>query len=333
MSDCVVAVYLVTYRRQKMLLRAVKSVLCQTYTNFIVRIVNDDPSDGSVARLLCELDDRRIKMFEPIQRRGATKNFNLMFEEKEAQFVALLEDDNWWEPSYLETMVSVLMRNPDDFVAVANERIWRELPGDAWQQTQRAIWNFSDVRRHRFALEDVCGSAKLCNSSALYRLGPERTLRTPDSIPVDVTEHFRERLFDDSVILVGEPLVNYAETVHSARSVDDTWSLYQILLIGSFFIAAPTAQLRCKIAARLWSSCAPGASPRAVSLAATGYAIPEARCLLSAAPWVAKARLLVWLARRPTRIYSLFRIVRHHKSELQFLASAPLTQQLLAESV
>ena len=197
MSDCVVAVYLVTYRRQKMLLRAVKSVLCQTYTNFIVRIVNDDPSDGSVARLLCELDDRRIKMFEPIQRRGATKNFNLMFEEKEAQFVALLEDDNWWEPSYLETMVSVLMRNPDDFVAVANERIWRELPGDAWQQTQRAIWNFSDVRRHRFALEDVCGSAKLCNSSALYRLGPERTLRTPDSIPVDVTEHFRERLFDE----------------------------------------------------------------------------------------------------------------------------------------
>jgi glycosyltransferase involved in cell wall biosynthesis len=331
MTDPIVAVYLVTYHRPTMLPRALASVLSQTYRSFFVRVVNDDPFDTSVNSIVSAFNDDRIMMFEPAVKRGATKNFNLMFREREAQFVAMLEDDNWWEPTFLEKMISVLLANPSDTLAVANERIWRELSDNRWEETHRLVWSFVDTRRHQVSLEELCGSTTIRNSSTIFRLAAgQDDLRTPDSIPVDVTEHFREGLLNKRILVVGEPLVNFAETIETARSKSDVWAMYQALLIGSVFVAAPTKEIRRIISRRLWKSCAPGASPRAVSLIATGYAFEEARYLLADAPRIAICRFFVWLARHPTRIYSFGRLTKSHKCELKFLVTAPLTQQIVS---
>ena len=58
-----IAVYLITYRRNELLRRALASVLSQTHTNIAVKVVNDDPEDEAVARIVTETDDQRVTVF------------------------------------------------------------------------------------------------------------------------------------------------------------------------------------------------------------------------------------------------------------------------------
>lgn len=300
-----VAVYIVTYRRHHMLKRSIASVLAQTHRDLALYVVNDDPGDQEVARIVASFCDPRARMFEPVEKRGPTRNFNLVFQERDVPFSALLEDDNWWEPTFLESQIRVLEHFRDAPVVVGNERIWKELPGGSWQDTGRTIWPFGDVRLHEVTLESLCGGAKLCNSSMLVRTQGADQLLTPDFIPVDVTEHYRERLMPRTFPLNGEPLVNYAETNTTARSKGRMWELQQIALIGSVFIALPGAASRRALARSLWRTVGSSTSPRATTLVGVGIAVREARALVTIAPVAALARSALGYVRHPFRLGSI----------------------------
>ena len=109
-------------------------------------------------------------MFAPVEKRGPTRNFNLVFEERDAEYVSLLEDDNWWEPSFLEEQLRALKGIPMLRLVVGNERIWRELQEGSWLDTGRTIWPFTDLRVQTLCVEECAGSARICNSSMLARV-------------------------------------------------------------------------------------------------------------------------------------------------------------------
>lgn len=236
-----VTVIIVTWRRHEMLRRAIRSALDQTHRDLSILVVNDDPDDSHVAEIISDFDDALLDLFQPIQKRGAARNFNLMFDDRmQTPFVALLEDDNWWQPEFLAMMMSLLERHPEQKAGCANERIWRENPDGSWTDTGQDIWpNFGEAIHH-FSLSGICGSAKLCDSAMMYRNPAYAPPLTPDDIPVDETEHFRERMFLDGMALHASPMVNYAETLKTAHGREETWGKYQSSLIGSVFIGART---------------------------------------------------------------------------------------------
>jgi hypothetical protein len=314
-----------------MLKRAIGSVLNQTHTDLIVKVINDDPNDEEVAHIINDFSDPRARLFEPLQKRGATKNFNLAFQEREVPFIALLEDDNWWEPTFLESQLAILEQYPDAPIVVGNERIWKELPNGQWEDTEQTIWPFSDVRTHEITLESLCGSAKLCNSSILVRTSSAGEMQTPDFIPVDVTEHYRERLMPKAFPLNGKPLTNFAETITTARGRGRWWGLHQIALIASVFVALPTKAGRAALAASLWRDVASPTSPRATTLVGVGVSFLEARSLVSCAPLAALTRAAISWTRHPERLTDILRARTEMAREIDFLANTPLVKAL-AES-
>jgi len=324
-----IRVYVITFRRHALLKRALESVLGQTHRNFEVLVINDDPEDTEVEKIVDALADSRVSLFLPLARRGPTRNFNLPFESCNTSFVTILEDDNWWEPRFLEEMYEALRAHPEARLAVANETVWKETADGQWLNTGRRIWDLQGLQTYDYSLEQICGGAKLCNSSMLVRMSPDASYKVPESIPVDVTEHFRERLFSPPIVLVGNPLVNFAETLGTARlSTGSLWGIYQCLLIGSVFIALPDSRARRALADRLWLSCSGKTSPRAVSLVTTGLSIKEARVLLLRAPVAAIGRFLLWATRRPAQLASTMRLRHRYASQLEFLVRAPLTRRL-----
>ena len=311
-----------------MLRRAIRSVLDQTYSNLVVRVVNDDPADLMVANILKEFDDPRVDLFLPVQKRGATRNFNLVFKETEAAYVSLLEDDNWWESTFIFDMLHILREHPKDTIVVGNETIWQEQLDGSWLNTERTIWEFRGLRSYEYELEAICGHAKLCNSSMLVRIEPRQNFLTPDNIPVDVTEHFRERLLPTKILLNGNPLVNYAETLQTARGQGYLWGQYQMVLIASAFAALSNDKYREDLANLLWANCTDPVSPRAVSLVGAGLVFREARHLLFAARFVALGRAAIWLLRRPERLRVLARTREELATQFDYLIKAPLTVAL-----
>lgn len=110
-----VSVVMPTYKRSDKLIRAIESVLNQTYTNLELLLVNDnEPGDEYTQEL-----EKRVASFQDDPR------FNLIIQEKHingavarnvginaarGEYVAFLDDDDWWEPNKIEIQVKELKK-------------------------------------------------------------------------------------------------------------------------------------------------------------------------------------------------------------------------------
>lgn len=323
-----VAVYLVTYRRHKLLERALRSVIAQRFTSWEVRVVNDDPEDPVPRSVVERLGDPRILMFEPTTKRGPARAFNEVFKADGCEFSALLEDDNWWEPKFLEEMVEGLKRNPDADIACGNEKIWKEMPDGKWEETGRLIWSFEGWRNYETTPEAACGSAKICNSSMVVRRQRRPAYLTPDDIPVDVTEHFRERVIKQPVLLFGGALVNYAETLKTNRSTGGTlWGEYQAMLTASVFASTPPPA-RNRLARSLFANLGVSASPRATSLISAAFCSRTASSLWRHASRPQKMKFLLGCVKRPLALAKLKTLTVHRGEHWRFLLGSRFNQQI-----
>ncbi len=315
-----VRIYVITYRRPHLLERALRSLLAQTHRDWIATVLNDDPADARVAALLGQLGDPRLTLEHPAVHRGGTGNFNYAFRAVAEPFASVLEDDNWWEPGFLAAMLDALARHPAVELACGNERIWRERAGNEWSDTGRTIWPATGGEElFGWQALDKCGGARLCNSSLVFLTAHATKWRTPADIPIEVTEHFRERAVPHPFLLVNAPLVNYAETLSTHRTQGTAiWGGYQTLLVGSVFTLAP-APTRPALARALWQSARNRDPLLTRILLQTGRFVPEASDLWQQGRVPAKLRFLAGALRHPCATCSIQRFRARHTAAWSWL--------------
>ncbi|MGC4072645.1 MAG: glycosyltransferase [Nibricoccus sp.] len=217
----VVRVYLLTYRRNHLLPRALASLRAQTFTDWICELHNDDPGDPFPGRLVTETADPRIRLVQHEKNLGPNRTFNLVFQACAERYVCLLEDDNSWDPAFLETLVALLDKNPAAQVAWSNMRIWQENTDATWTNTGRTIWPAADFpgpdwfhwphERHLDSLVHSNGSALIRNDDRLV------DLIVPPETPFLAMEPIRERAMRFPLLFCPRPLVNFSWTVTTAR--------------------------------------------------------------------------------------------------------------------
>ena len=102
-----VSIIIPTFNREKELERALNSVLCQTYTNWEVCIVDNHSSDNTF-HLINSYNDSRIKLYM-IQNNGVIgASRNLGIQNAKGKYIAFLDSDDWWSYTKLEKSVKVL---------------------------------------------------------------------------------------------------------------------------------------------------------------------------------------------------------------------------------
>jgi glycosyltransferase involved in cell wall biosynthesis len=313
-------VFVVTFRRPHLLRRALQSLLSQTDPRWVAEVLNDDPEDHRVAALIADLSDPRITLSNPCIRRGGTANFNYAFRECAEPFAAILEDDNWWEPEFVDSMTRALSDNQGASVAVANESIWREQADGSWKATGNTIWPPShEISLFPYRITDKCGGAILCNSSMVWRTRQAGAWLTPGSIPIDVTEHFRERVVPHPILLIHSPLVNYAETLVTHRKTQGPeWGSYQCLLIGSVFALLKPMD-RKELADFLWARARTADPAFKTTLLSTGIAFSEARILWKEARFFERMRFGLTVGRRPYTMGQILFTKMRKKEAWRFL--------------
>jgi hypothetical protein len=231
-------VYLLTYRRQQLLPRALNSLLQQTFTDWVCELHNDDPTDFFPQQLVEQLGDRRITVINHAQNLGGTRSFNLAFQAIAEPYISLLEDDNWWEPTFLETMVTTMQRFPQVQVAWANMQIWQEA-ADSWINTGQTIWQ-RDLHDPPELLnwghpQQILGALH-SNGTLVVRSTLADHYIVPEQTPLAATEPIRERAFPFPVLFIPQVHANFAVTRTTARSNHHvSWAQSQILLAGSYF--------------------------------------------------------------------------------------------------
>jgi len=121
--SCPVSVILTVFEREKFLATAIGSVLRQTFRDYEI-IVSDD-SNLPAIRSCCESFQRPdlICYRSNPSRLGAPLNIRAALQEAKGRYIAILNDDDFWERDFLEKLVPPLAEDPQRVIAFSDHWI------------------------------------------------------------------------------------------------------------------------------------------------------------------------------------------------------------------
>jgi len=99
-----VSVVIPTYNRVSTLQIAIESVLCQTYRNIEI-IVVDDKSDDYTLEYLKSITDSRVKFVQLHENKGGAYARNIGVENSTGSLIAFLDSDDYWQSEKLSEQV------------------------------------------------------------------------------------------------------------------------------------------------------------------------------------------------------------------------------------
>lgn len=325
-------VFLCTYRRAHLLKRALASLLAQTHTDWVAELHNDDPTDPEPGRMVAELGDARIRCVNHAVNLGPTRTFGLMYREPPRErYVSLLEDDNWWEPGFLEAMVEAMDRHPDVQVGWANMRKWEEQEDGSWRDTGERVWEIDEREPVLFSWPNPrqVRGALHSNGAMLVRSAEVTRLRIPDSTPFAAIEPVRERCFRFPILLHPEPLANFAITRTTSRGdARAVWGQCQALLAATYLRHVRPDSDACR---KLWEESRASQPPATGALITAGLMDAQARYALRYSRPVDWLRYAKGFVRRP---WDAVRVLRARTEWPEVWASldAATRQQVTGEA-
>lgn len=123
-EDPVVTVYIPTFNRLNLLKRAVSSVLCQSYCNIELIVVDDGSSDGTVSFLESLISqDKRVRFFQNQNNAGACHSRNKAIHAARGKYVTGLDDDDYFTKDRVAKFLNIWSSKPDDVIGVCSNSI------------------------------------------------------------------------------------------------------------------------------------------------------------------------------------------------------------------
>ncbi len=120
-----VSIGLPTFNRgnAELLVRAIESLLAQSYTNFELIISDNCSADDTekICREYAKKDDR-IRYFRQEKNIGMISQFDFLFSKIEGNYFMLTSDDDWWHPDFILKLKEALDRNPKYGIAMSSIR-------------------------------------------------------------------------------------------------------------------------------------------------------------------------------------------------------------------
>lgn len=121
-NSILVSVVIPTYSRNTTLKRAINSVLNQTYQNFEIIVVDDNPSDSewraSTAAIMEEYADNRIRYVQNEKNIGGGPTRNHGIEVAKGDYIAFLDDDDEYYPKRIEKQLKKFLDSNNDKLAL-----------------------------------------------------------------------------------------------------------------------------------------------------------------------------------------------------------------------
>lgn len=318
-----VRIYFFTYKRDHLLPRALNSLLAQTHTNWVCELHNDDSTNPFPGELVAQVADPRVTYVHHPQNLGPTRTFDLAFRPVREKFVSLLEDDNWWEPTLLERLLSVANDHQSASVVWANAWLWREKGATDWERLPQPIWPVAD--HPAISVFDAADPRQACrsvhsNTAMLLRVGENTMFPSPEDMPFFAIEPVRERRYGRPMVLVREPLANFALTLETSRHETADQNMQVQALLAQTFLTG--SDFTDDFHRQMWGAAggSRGHSQRALLVGA--FMAGRLLRVLNGAKLADLAVVAGWALRHPIRFARLFAAGRKFPRLLEFLERA-----------
>lgn len=184
--DCtLVSVIIPTYGDGQYLGRAIKSVLNQTYKNIEIIVVDDNgigtPNQLATQKVIDSFSgiNNLFYVCHDVNKNGSVAR-NTGFRKSKGDYISLLDDDDEYEPSKIESLLNVLSQLPDDYAMAFGNAIGYDGKKIVYVNKARVTDTpLYDILLHRFS---VGTSAFLIRRAAYQSVGgfDEEFLRHQD---------------------------------------------------------------------------------------------------------------------------------------------------------
>jgi glycosyltransferase involved in cell wall biosynthesis len=211
--DPTVSVILPTYNRAHTVVRAILSVLNQTYQDLELIIV-DDASTDDTRQVVAGFDDERIKYIRHEDNRGAAAARNTGIRASRGTYVAFQDSDDEWLPGKLERQVKAFEEaSPEIGVVYSSFWLIRERRRSLRPSRIRKLSAIlpSKTRRLEGAIYHALLRGNFVTTHAVVRrecfdrAGPfdERLPRLQDwELWLRISKHYQFKHIDDPLVLV-----------------------------------------------------------------------------------------------------------------------------------
>lgn len=117
-TEGLVSVVIPTYKRAELLSRAIDSVLNQTYPDIECIVVNDNIPNDEYSKVLYGLlekykSDKRFVFLEQEKHINGAEARNCGIRNAKGEYVAFLDDDDWWKPEKIEHQVAFIKKQSE----------------------------------------------------------------------------------------------------------------------------------------------------------------------------------------------------------------------------
>ena len=215
-----------TRRRPELLLRAIESVLRQTYDQMEILVVIDGPDEATRAAL-GGVQDSRLRVIALPESVGGSDARNTGVQKAKGEWIAFLDDDDEWLPAKIEKQMALAAQANELYPVIASqliakspygEFIWpRRFPGKG-EPVCEYIFN----RKTLFAGEGLLQTSTLLTRRVLMELVPF-TSGLPKHQDIDWYVRVAQ-VPGTAFYFVPEPLVNfYVEENRASLSARSDW--------------------------------------------------------------------------------------------------------------
>ncbi|MCT0208305.1 glycosyltransferase [Synechococcus sp. CS-1332] len=120
-----VSIVVTVYKRTQFLRQALLSVLGQTYRHYEV-IVTDDSASQTIKEICDSMDDARISYLANSPTLGVALNLRNAILAAHHDYIAILNDDDAWEPDFLSKLIHPLEQNSNLILSYCDHWIMHE---------------------------------------------------------------------------------------------------------------------------------------------------------------------------------------------------------------
>lgn len=113
MNNDLISIIIPTYNRKKSIVKSIKSILNQTYSNIEV-IVVDDASTDNTKDVIKKIKDKRLKYYKLRTNHGACYARNYGVSKANGTYVSFNDSDDIYLPSKIELQFKNLLKNKSD---------------------------------------------------------------------------------------------------------------------------------------------------------------------------------------------------------------------------
>jgi glycosyltransferase involved in cell wall biosynthesis len=156
----IVSVIIPTYNRAHLIVRAIRSVLNQTYQDFEI-IVIDDGSTDNTEEIIRGFKDKKVKYIKKYkENKGSSIARNIGIKVARGKYIAFLDSDDEWLPEKLDKQIKVLQSESPEVGVVYSNLCYMDENGKSMNKLR-------NPKKEGYIYEDLFGKNYVGTDSTL----------------------------------------------------------------------------------------------------------------------------------------------------------------------